>query len=211
MKNYRWPLFIGAALVWTLALAADSKISALTAVVTPASTDEFVVNQGGVSKKETRAQIHALVSGEHLVLPQVDEVATPTLAFGDGDSGIYESADDTLRFSIAGVNRWFMTGSSLYAGTAGGPRLNDIAPSATQPNFYPNRTDSDSGVGWVSEDNPGIVCGGLSCARFEDPADLGATETSLWLYDFDGGSVTQVTVDVDDSCGMGFKCLRIAN
>lgn len=30
---------------------ADSKISALTAVTTPASTDEFAVNQGGTSKK----------------------------------------------------------------------------------------------------------------------------------------------------------------
>lgn len=36
---------------------ADTKISALTAVSTSADTDEFAVNQGGTSKKETRAQI----------------------------------------------------------------------------------------------------------------------------------------------------------
>jgi len=36
---------------------ADQKISELTAVVTPASTDEFAVNQGAESKKETLAQI----------------------------------------------------------------------------------------------------------------------------------------------------------
>ncbi len=36
---------------------ADTKISALTAVVTPAATDEFGVNQGGASKKMTLAQI----------------------------------------------------------------------------------------------------------------------------------------------------------
>jgi hypothetical protein len=34
---------------------ADTKISALTAVTTPASTDEFAVNQGGSSKKVTLA------------------------------------------------------------------------------------------------------------------------------------------------------------
>jgi len=39
----------------------DTKISALTAVVTPASTDEFGVNQGGVSKKITLAQVEAYV------------------------------------------------------------------------------------------------------------------------------------------------------
>lgn len=38
---------------------ADTKISALTAVVTPASTDQFAVNQGGVSKRMTLAQVQA--------------------------------------------------------------------------------------------------------------------------------------------------------
>jgi hypothetical protein len=36
---------------------ADTKISALTAVATPAGTDEFAVNQGGTSKKLTLAQV----------------------------------------------------------------------------------------------------------------------------------------------------------
>ena len=47
---------------------ADTKISALTAVATPAATDEFAVNQGGTSKKQTRAQVHALESGEVLLI-----------------------------------------------------------------------------------------------------------------------------------------------
>lgn len=38
---------------------ADTKISALTAVTTPAATDEFAVNQGGASKKATLAQVSA--------------------------------------------------------------------------------------------------------------------------------------------------------
>jgi hypothetical protein len=36
---------------------ADTKISALTAVGTPALTDEFAVNQGGTSKRETLQQV----------------------------------------------------------------------------------------------------------------------------------------------------------
>lgn len=40
------------------------KISALPAVVTPAATDQFEVNQAGVSKRMTRAQIHTLQTGE---------------------------------------------------------------------------------------------------------------------------------------------------
>jgi hypothetical protein len=42
---------------------ADTKISALSAVTTPASTDEFAVNQGGASKKATLAQVTACAGG----------------------------------------------------------------------------------------------------------------------------------------------------
>lgn len=40
---------------------ADTKISDLTAVTTPAGTDQFAVNQGGVSKQETLTQIQAFI------------------------------------------------------------------------------------------------------------------------------------------------------
>ena len=45
---------------------ADAKISALPAVVTPAAADEFACNQSGITKKQTRAQIHKLEAGETL-------------------------------------------------------------------------------------------------------------------------------------------------
>jgi hypothetical protein len=41
---------------------ADTKISALSAVATPASTDEIAVNQGAVSKKATWAQLKTFVN-----------------------------------------------------------------------------------------------------------------------------------------------------
>ena len=43
----------------------NTEISNLPAVVTPDPTDEFPVQQGGDTKKETRAQMHTLESGEH--------------------------------------------------------------------------------------------------------------------------------------------------
>jgi hypothetical protein len=42
---------------------ADTKVSALTAVTTPAGTDEFGCNQGSVSKKATLAQISSVGGG----------------------------------------------------------------------------------------------------------------------------------------------------
>lgn len=56
---------------------ADTKISALTAVTTPADTDEFAVNQGGTSKKETRLQIMTGVNTLNLV-DQTSDPAAPT-------------------------------------------------------------------------------------------------------------------------------------
>ena len=47
---------------------ANAKISGLTAVTTPVSTDEFAVNQGGTTKKMTRAQVHKTESNETLSL-----------------------------------------------------------------------------------------------------------------------------------------------
>ena len=77
---------------------ANTKISALGAVTPPASTDEFAVNQGGTTKKETRAQIHTLESGETLdtvsgvdLLLQRDGVTKITVA-----SGVVTVADEII-------------------------------------------------------------------------------------------------------------------
>ena len=54
---------------------ADTKISALTAVVTAAGTDEFAVNQGGTSKKETLAQVVAFATEPTIVVAANDSSA----------------------------------------------------------------------------------------------------------------------------------------
>lgn len=56
-----------------------------------------------------------------------------------------------------------------------------------------------------------LYANGVEAIRAENTATLAATETSLWLYDNDNAAIQQVTVDAADSCGSGFKCLRIVN
>ena len=46
------------------------------------------------------------VTGTRLALPQENDAATPTLAFGDGDTGFYEAADDSLRVGVGGIGRF---------------------------------------------------------------------------------------------------------
>lgn len=144
---------------------ADKKISALPAVVTPAPTDESPVNQGGVTKKVTRAQTHALESGEHLVLPQVSEVATPTLAFGDGDSGFFEPIDDNIQVSLVGIARFFYELDAYNAVAGTGPAMINVAAGAAVASFVPRRSDGDTGIGSAGGDILTLVAGGVEIAR----------------------------------------------
>lgn len=88
---------------------ADTKISALTAVATPAGTDEFAVNQAGVSKKETLAQIvgYAGLPGSVLVAAsdsvQVAKDAADFLCDGTADEVQVQAALDAL--TVGGVVR----------------------------------------------------------------------------------------------------------
>jgi hypothetical protein len=147
-----------------------SKISGLTAVVTPASTDEFEVNQGGTSKKETRAQIHALQSGEHLVLPQVNEAATPTLAFGDGDSGFYEQSDDNILVSTAGSAKWQIGESLLGCVTGGRATIRNVATTDTVAGLLPDNGDLNTGIGSAAADQLSLIAGGFELLRLADTA-----------------------------------------
>jgi len=221
-----------------MANKAISDIFASDPVVTPAATDQFEVNQGGTTRAETRAQIHELQSGEtftgeNAAAPAiVDEAASatnPTLMpdKSDLDTGLGHAAADALSLVAGGVEGMRLTEAGaavavtvigdtevtgdLTASDAAGPAVQDEAASATNPTLIPDKTDLDTGVGHQGADNLSLVAGGAEAIRAEDPADLGATETSLWLYDLDNGAIQQVTVGAADSGGAGFKVLRIVN
>jgi hypothetical protein len=149
---------------------ADTKFSALTAVATPAATDEFGCNQGGTSKKQTRAQIHALESGEHLVLPQVGEPATPTLAFGNGNTGFYEESDDTIGISCGGAIRWRADATWFAGSPSDGAALVRSGVSATVPSLLPDKGDPNTGIGTAAADQLSLIAGGFELLRLADTA-----------------------------------------
>jgi len=152
---------------------ADAKISELPAVTTPVSTDEFAVNQTGTTRKQTRAQVHALESGEHFILPQVNEESTPTLAFGDGDTGWFESTDDTLSIAISGSRVAFFNTTSFTISGVNRPALRDQNTSATEPNILPDSADTDTGLGSDAANKISLIAGGVEGMRFTgDTTDI---------------------------------------
>lgn len=137
--------------------------------------------------------------------------AKPSLRIGSAETGFSVSGTSDLRISINASHQWTFGSNIFNANFGAGPALVNETVTATNPSILPHKTDLNTGIGWAGADNPCIVSGGLESARFEDPADLGATETTLWIYDLDNAQIEQVTVGAADSGGAGFKVLRIAN
>ncbi len=97
---------------------------------------------------------------------------TPSLAFGDGDSGFYENSDDFISVAIAGVRRFVFGGNNTGFGgvVTGSGRIMDEVASATNPTIVPFNTDLDTGLGHNAEDQLDLIAGGLSCMSVRETA-----------------------------------------
>jgi len=102
------------------------------------------------------------VTGSQLVLPQENDAVTPTLSFGDGDTGFYEAADDELRVSVGGTPRWTFLVSGFQSNGTSGPLILDQTSAATTVTIVANRTVTNTGVGGITGQISLIVGGAES-------------------------------------------------
>ncbi len=86
---------------------------------------------------------------------------TPTLAFGDGDSGIFEASDDNFRISIAGTDMWKFSNPYFGSSIATYPTLLGEAPSATNPVFS-FVGDEDTGMSSAGANILSLITGGVN-------------------------------------------------
>lgn len=146
-------------------------------------------------------------------LAQENDATTPTLSFGDGDTGLYEISDDIIGLAIGGANVLQFESTRMYQGAGASGTALIVYDGSTSGNVpaYGFWGDTNAGLFRAAADSPAISCGTTECARFEDIDTLGAGETALHIYDVDNTSLDQVTVGAADSGGAGFKVLRIPN
>src|SRR5690606_36175226 len=97
--------------------------------------------------------------------PAEGNTANPTLAFGDGDSGINESTDDTLEFAIGGAARFNMNASFLFAQQTDGAGIRSSSASSTTPTIIPRRNDTDTGIGSANSNQLSLISGGIEGLR----------------------------------------------
>jgi hypothetical protein len=166
---------------------ADTLITPVTAIsLDQATGDEAALTLDYTINKATSGNVSGIridgtetsVPGDHyaleivtgqVLLPQFNFAASPTLAFGDGDSGFYESSDDVIACSIQGTSAWVLTstfmGSNGFSG-AGGGIVNELG-SATNPTLIPRGDDADTGIGSATLNQLSLIAGGVEQARFQ--------------------------------------------
>jgi len=95
----------------------------------------------------------------------------PSLAFGDGDTGIFENGDDNLAITIAGTREMSFDSTGLSAKNAAGPAMLNEAATSTNPTLIPNRADEDTGIGWFGADGVSLISGGVEAIRLKETSN----------------------------------------
>jgi len=117
-------------------------------------------------------QVHG---NSRLIVPSVNNASMPTIAFGDGDTGFYETSDDNLRIAIAGTSLWLANGSYLGSSNSSQPALSRVNASSTVPTLLPMWIDSNTGIGAAATDQLSLIAGGWEGLRITGDGSGGGT------------------------------------
>lgn len=120
-------------------------------------------------------------STNQLILPFSNDATTPTLAFGDGNTGVYESQDNQLAFATNGLLRFRIDGALFKGENAGSMQISGAASSRTVPTIIPNRAGATTGVGANSAGEMSMITGALERMRFHKDGNISINGTTLFI------------------------------
>ena len=116
----------------------------------------------------TNGHIDLVHVDKKLKLPIKNDASAPTVAFGDGDSGFYESVDDVLNVSINGTNYYEFNGYNFQGTNVNGPMIRNITPTYTLPSFRPTRNSPSTGIGSGAPNSMSLITGGVEGQRITE-------------------------------------------
>ena len=101
-------------------------------------------------------------------------IGTPSLAFGDGNTGLWESADNTLNLTVAGLGGRIQFISnygvvSIIGSTTGSAQIVFRDAGATTP-AYTFGNDEDTGIGSNGANQLSLIAGGVEIVRYVEAA-----------------------------------------
>ena len=149
----------------------------ITDTTSPGAIYPFYWSKGG--------SLVAAIKEDGILLPLSNDAVTPTIAFGDGDTGFYESADDSLVISRGGVASWEIFADGLRGFITGGVFLG-TSSSGTVPSvgFV---GDQNTGIGRPAADQISITAGGIEIKRYTE--DVYTAEQTMALDNTHGGYI----------------------
>jgi len=104
-----------------------------------------------------------------LTLPLENDAVTPTLSFGDGDTGMYEVADDTIGFATSSNVRVYIVNNGLFMPRGGGGAMLLLEDtSSTNPVVLPSHLDLDTGIGRAAADELSLIAGGIESVNISN-------------------------------------------
>ncbi len=132
-----------------------------------------------------------------------------TVTAGNANESL-QFAGSQWNFTTGGTQKLTLTSSELRANNTGFFKiLITQGVSATTPVFIPSRIDSNTGYGSDGTNALVLIAGGTTAVKAD--ADATAGNTRLLVYDVTAGSLRRVSIAGNDTCGSGFRCLRIPN
>lgn len=91
---------------------------------------------------------------------------TTGIAFGDGNTGFYESADNVVQVLIGGSPvGTFASGITITGTAATSARLLNVTSSATIPVYSFSNGDANTGIGTPGSDKLSMIAGGVEAIR----------------------------------------------
>jgi len=157
----------------------DTKTAADTdywmGVVDDAGSDDddlFVIGDGTVPGTNPFLTINTIgnvgigttspTSKLHINETPANDPTTPTFAFGDGNTGLYEYVDDLLTVSTGGTITTHFNGAYIRGTSSDSYGLNNVVATGTSPTILPVWQDSNTGVGHAGADILSLIAGGTN-------------------------------------------------
>ena len=109
--------------------------------------------------------VGAVTATTQLLLPASYDPVSPTLAFGDGNSGMFTTGGGTLHIGVGGDFAVWFNNKAQINDSASQPALLDEAASSTNPTLAPIGGDPDTGIGTGTADTLSLIAGGVEMAR----------------------------------------------
>ena len=107
--------------------------------------------------------------------------AASGIAFGDGDTAIYEQSNDVLNVKIGTQTKWQFNGDNILSP---GTNKAQISPDngVTSPTFIPGRSHTDTGYGSNGGKMLSLIAGGASILQISSSGTISGSATTTGSF-----------------------------